>query len=472
VRSNLGLAARTLALDLATGEVTRALNAAGIDSMVLKGPAMAHLLYRDAPGCRNYGDIDLLVAPARFIDAGRVLASLGFKDRLAGIRPSEAARLNGRPWHRDGAAYVAVDLHRGFHHVADRPAWWDVLSAHREVLLIEGQPVAVPDRAGCALVTALHAAEATSTGKPLEDLRRALQVFDDEIWREAASRARLAGACGAFAAALCRQSTGAALAARIGLTLTDPVAWFRATSTRPGANSFGLVLEPGTLAARAQRVRDLALPSRTILAEIRPIARRGPAGRAAARLGRLCLIAVRLPRLLLAWHRASRTVRRRGTPPPALVPARPGRPLRVRTEAVVRTSWWTLRTWWQVHRQLARGSRSAGSQPAGTPPIRMPPAGARPASAGPAGPTMAYSARTARFVLARCRSTCLETALVRQARAAAAGLAIDVVVGVTPPASGFRAHAWLDGDRVEPRFVELWRYPAVPAQPDRPRRAA
>jgi hypothetical protein len=34
--------------------------------------------------------------------------------------------------------------------------------------------------------------------------------------------------------------------------------------------------------------------------------------------------------------------------------------------------------------------------------------------------------------------------------AAGAGAAADLVVGVTAPASGFRAHAWLDGDQVDP----------------------
>ena len=63
MKSSLGLAARTLALDLAAGELIRALQTAGIDCLLLKGPAMAHRLYLNAPGCRNYGDIDLLVAP-------------------------------------------------------------------------------------------------------------------------------------------------------------------------------------------------------------------------------------------------------------------------------------------------------------------------------------------------------------------------------------------------------------------------
>ena len=38
---------------------------------------------------------------------------------------------------------------------------------------------------------------------------------------------------------------------------------------------------------------------------------------------------------------------------------------------------------------------------------------------------------------------------------------IDVIVGVTAPATGVRAHAWLNGDRVDPGFVELCRFPAV-----------
>ena len=272
MKPNLGLAARTLALDLATGEVVRGINAAGIDCMILKGPAMAHHLYGDAPGCRNYGDIDLLVAPRHFGDAGRVLAALGFEDQLPGIRASEAARMQGHPWRRDGGAYVVVDLHRGFHHVADWPAWWELMSAHREVLVVGGQPVAIPDRAGCAVIAALHASTAASGGKALEDLRRALQLFDDDVWRQAAGLAGSVGAGGAFAAALCRHSAGAQLAARLGLTVADPVEWFRATSLARGTGSLSLVLEPGTWAARAQRLRDVAFPSAAVFAGRWPIA--------------------------------------------------------------------------------------------------------------------------------------------------------------------------------------------------------
>jgi hypothetical protein len=456
MNSALGPAARTLALDLATGEVVAGLNAAGIGCMLLKGPAMVRHLYQDAPGVRNYGDIDLLVAPGHFDAARRVLASLGFADRLAGIRPSEADRLHGRPYHRDGAAYVVVDLHRGFHNVADRAAWWEALTGHREVLVIEGQPVAIPDRVGCALIACLHASQATSLGKPSEDLRRAVRLFDDDVWRQAAGLARQVGAEGAAVAALCRESAGAALAARLGLTATDAIAWLMATSQRHGTGSLGLVLAPGSRAARARRLRDVAFPSAAVFVGSWPLAARGRGGLAAARLGRLCVSAVRLPPVLLAWRGSSRALHRRGGPDfPGAGPPRAVRALPARVTGVIATSWWTLRMWGRVRRRLTRDPRR----------------GALPAAVAPLAPS-AFSAWAARLVLACCRSTCLERALLRQARAGNAGIAIDVIVGVTAPAAGFRAHAWLDGDRVDPQFVELCRYPALTAAPDRPRQPA
>ena len=444
MKSDLGVAARTLALDLAAGEVIRALIAADVECMLLKGPAMVHRLYREAPVGRNYGDIDLLVAPWQFDAAGRVLASLGFEDRLAGVRASEAARLAERPWHRTGAAHLVVDLHRGFHHVADRTAWWDLLCRHREVLMVEGQPVAIPDRVGCALIAALHASKATSQDKALEDLRRALQLFEDDVWRQAADLAGSVGAGNAFAAALHRQNAGADLAARLGLRITDPAIWFGATSLERGTGSLSYLLGREGRADRARRLRDAAFPSRPFLTGHRPIAARGPAGLALAHLGRLCFVLPRLPRLLLAWHRTRRTLRRYGGAPPHVRPAaRTPDPFR-RAVAAAGTIGWTLRTWWLVHRRLARGPWGNGALPAAAPPP--------------------HSERAARLVLACCRSTCLETALVRQARAAAVGAAADVIVGVTAPARGFRAHAWVDGDRVDPAFTELCRYPAVAAE--------
>ncbi|HEX9889452.1 MAG TPA: lasso peptide biosynthesis B2 protein [Nitriliruptorales bacterium] len=49
-------------------------------------------------------------------------------------------------------------------------------------------------------------------------------------------------------------------------------------------------------------------------------------------------------------------------------------------------------------------------------------------------------------VLSRTRQRCLVRATVRQAWLAAHGEPRDLIIGVTRPGAGFRAHAWLEGD--------------------------
>ena len=244
-----------------------------------------------------------------------MLARSGFDNQHQGLRPSEAARLEERSWHRDGESYVRVDLHRGFHGVLDWSAWWEVLVAHRQVLAIEGHGVNIPDRVASALIAALHASKAVSRRKAVEDLRRALRVFDDDEWRRAAELAHAVGASEAFVAALCRLSDGEALAARLGITASSPLMSFRATSVDRGAGSLNLVLGPGTWPQRAHRLWDVTFPSRTVLAKSRHIASHGPGGLALARLGRLWVIVTRLPRLAVAWRRTSHSVRRRRVDP-------------------------------------------------------------------------------------------------------------------------------------------------------------
>jgi hypothetical protein len=75
------------------------------------------------------------------------------------------------------------------------------------------------------------------------------------------------------------------------------------------------------------------------------------------------------------------------------------------------------------------------------------------------------STRGVRVALAVTRATCLERSLVLQHWYAAHGVAVDVVIGVTPPRSGFRAHAWLEqpGRRNTSEFTEITRVPASSA---------
>lgn len=58
------------------------------------------------------------------------------------------------------------------------------------------------------------------------------------------------------------------------------------------------------------------------------------------------------------------------------------------------------------------------------------------------------------------RDTCLVRSAVLQSWDSAHGLHRDIVIGVTSPRDGFRAHAWLDGERRrEAGFQELARRP-------------
>jgi hypothetical protein len=62
-------------------------------------------------------------------------------------------------------------------------------------------------------------------------------------------------------------------------------------------------------------------------------------------------------------------------------------------------------------------------------------------------------------VMRREPHTCLERAIVLQRWFNAHGIQRAIVIGVTG-AADFRAHAWLEGERTSPEFVELTRLPA------------
>src|SRR3954469_7156576 len=74
------VAADNLRIDAATAEVVRSFSAAGIRTIVLKGPSFARWLYPpDRP--RGYTDSDLLVSPADNGRAESELVELGFRRR-------------------------------------------------------------------------------------------------------------------------------------------------------------------------------------------------------------------------------------------------------------------------------------------------------------------------------------------------------------------------------------------------------
>jgi hypothetical protein len=89
----------------------------------------------------------------------------------------------------------------------------------------------------------------------------------------------------------------------------------------------------------------------------------------------------------------------------------------------LRAAWWAHRALRATRRRLAAGEMEVT------------------AFAPPALP--ASAARGVEALLRRSTPTCLEAALVRQRWLSAHGVIRDVVIGVTAPSDGFKAHAWL-----------------------------
>ena len=101
-----------LVLERATVAVVLGLRSAGVDSRVLKGPAVAHLDYPD-PSWRTFGDIDLLVRGDDYDTAVAELGSWGGRRRSHEIRPGFDRRF-GKGVCMLGADGIQVDLHRTF----------------------------------------------------------------------------------------------------------------------------------------------------------------------------------------------------------------------------------------------------------------------------------------------------------------------------------------------------------------------
>jgi hypothetical protein len=122
--------------------------------------------------------------------------------------------------------------------------------------------------------------------------------------------------------------------------------------------------------------------------------------------------------------------------------------LRALDPAALRAAWWTLRAVRHAERELQR-------RPLESVMATLPSVPALPDRAG----------RGVNAVLRRRDDTCLERAVVLQAWEAAHGRRRDLVIGVTSPRDGFKAHAWLEHERVSPEYAELLR--RAPAAPNR-----
>lgn len=228
-------------LDVAYSRIAPAFADAGIETVLLKGPAFDQLLF-DGRRAREYGDIDLLVDPVRVVSAERVLEQLGFRraerepvmvrlGRRAGIIAGVLRASHGTPWVRVRDQFT-VDLHHTLPQVGVSPEHaWRVLSDHRATITVVGAVAQTLDRPASALLIALHAAHhGPGWYRARIDLTRACEVLDRDCWHAAAVLARQLRAEAAIGIGLGTVEAGCAVARELGLrtrpTATDRLRWW------------------------------------------------------------------------------------------------------------------------------------------------------------------------------------------------------------------------------------------------------
>ncbi len=268
-------------LDAAATEALAVFAAAGIDAILLKGPALAHALY--APEHRPYSDVDLLVAPDR-VDAARdALTGLGYRSTSDGLGIDDVGgSADADAWARAAIgedAGLMIDLHWRLPG-ASAPAEvaWTALVARRAWIEVAGARTPTLDAAGLAVHVALHAAQhGGRDGKPMEDLERAARRWALPVWRDAARLAAQLDAGAVFAAGLRLTMSGTALAGELGLPASAEAAWeIERRFDRPrGTFHLDALASAPTWRARASILRRSVLPTRAWVRWQYPWAHRG-----------------------------------------------------------------------------------------------------------------------------------------------------------------------------------------------------
>ncbi len=131
---------------------------AGIEYAILKGPALAHTIYRE-PCLRAFGDLDLLVRSQDYDRASALLTRIGHARSLPEPRPSWEARFGKASVHVDPDDGIEIDLHRTL--VLGPFGQWidaDELMTNLDIFVVGGRTLPRLDDTGMFLNVALHAA--------------------------------------------------------------------------------------------------------------------------------------------------------------------------------------------------------------------------------------------------------------------------------------------------------------------------
>lgn len=305
-------------MESAIGQAWTHLDASGIPSILLKGPAIARWLYAD--DVRYSQDIDLLVPPDRFRDAQLALAELGYDVPLADAASCEIGPNTTTLRNPNG---VRIDLH---HRLIGTPAQppercWDVLSSRTVAFpLVTGVEVRALDTSARTMHLALHAAQnGPQVAKPMADLRRGLAQVDLETWLAAAALAERLCAVQAFAEGLRLCEEGAALAEELRLPRTprNVELELRITSAPLESLFFARLADTAGLRNKAALVGRKLWPTPDYMRMEFELARRGRLGLFLSHFLRPASLLRRGGPALAAWARARARVGRApraGTP--------------------------------------------------------------------------------------------------------------------------------------------------------------
>jgi Uncharacterised nucleotidyltransferase len=310
-------AASTFRLDIKGAEIRQAFGAAGIRTILLKGPALARLLYPDSRS-RGYSDVDLLVDPAAVQPAEQILAAAEFRrlDPESAVRQTDA--VVGRAVGAHGASHATAWLRERDNFVVDLhdslpqcgvPASivWRAVTQHLDVVNVGGVATETLDRPASALLVALHAAHhGPGWGSAVTDLEAALEVFDRECWEAARDLAVKLQAEAAMGIGLGISDSGRTIAWQLSLpsepTAANRLQWAGAPWS---ASVLDSVIGQRNLRARLAVISHVLLPSPDALRRGSALARRSRRGLVAAYAVRAFHLARQLPAALRARRRSS-----------------------------------------------------------------------------------------------------------------------------------------------------------------------
>ncbi len=300
-------AVRTLLIDQLTAEIAGTFAAEGIESLVLKGPALAAWFYPDE--VRPYGDSDIMVAPGDWQRAADVLERLGFSNYMQTMAHPRMESFASTAFlrDRDGAEQDNVDLHCALHGCdADPRKIWASLAASSDTQVIGGAELRIPSRTALLLHIGLHAAH-HAEGKPIEDLRRAIARAEERLWRQALEIARDFDGLPVFASGLRLLPEGLELARRLGIDDARSTLHELRYQGVPTAEGIDALLSPGVGARQrlAMVVKEF-FPRPEFMRWWSPLARRGRLGLAVAYVWRPVWLIAHAPRGMIAWWRVQR----------------------------------------------------------------------------------------------------------------------------------------------------------------------